>query len=146
MREKLWDWTRQWVWQCREDKAAGAKFKAFHKKHKSHPIEVVDAKPRKLMCWINSKEVDYNRVMVRIRMSDLNEAVKAFLAPAQHGETIVVEDDNGTLQCGITPYVQASATEKAAALAALDQMRKKSGKTMIDLGITESDVDRELQD
>ena len=50
--------------------------------------------------------------MVRIRMSDLNDAVKAFLAPAQHGETIVVEDDNGTLQCGITPYAQASATEK----------------------------------
>ena len=83
--------------------------------------------------------------MVRIRMSDLNDAVKAFLAPAQHGETIVVEDDNGTLQCGITPYVQASATERAAALAALNQLRQKSDKTMSDLGIGESDVDRELQ-
>jgi len=84
--------------------------------------------------------------MVRIRMSDLNDAVKAFLAPAQQGETIVVEDDNGTLQCGITPYAQASATERTAALAALDQLRQKSGTTMSGLGITESDVDRELQD
>jgi hypothetical protein len=83
--------------------------------------------------------------MVRIRMSDLNDAVKAFLAPAQHGETIVVEDDNGTLQCGITPYVQASAKEREAALAALDQLRQKSDKAMSNLGIAESDIDRELQ-
>jgi hypothetical protein len=84
--------------------------------------------------------------MVRIRMSDLNDAVKAFLAPAQHGETIVVEDDNGTLQCGITPYVQASAKEREVALAALDQLRQKSDKAMSNLGIAESDIDRELQD
>jgi hypothetical protein len=84
--------------------------------------------------------------MVRIRMSDLNDAVKAFLAPAQNGETIVVEGDDGTLQCGITPYVQASAGEKQAALAALDRLRQKSNQSMSKLGVTEADIDRELQD
>ena len=54
--------------------------------------------------------------MVRIRLSELDDAVKTFLARAQQGETIVVEDDDGLLQCGVTPYVQTSAAEKQAAL------------------------------
>jgi hypothetical protein len=41
--------------------------------------------------------------MVRIRLSELDDAVKAFLAPAQQGQTIVVEDDAGKVQCGVTP-------------------------------------------
>jgi hypothetical protein len=79
-------------------------------------------------------------------MSELNDAVKAFLAPAQNGETIVVEDDDGQLQCGVTPYVQASVTEKQAALATLARLRQNSAKAMTNNGVTEADVDRELQD
>lgn len=84
--------------------------------------------------------------MVRIRMSDLNDAVKAFLAPAQQGETIVVEDDDGTLQCGVTPYVQHSAGEKQAALESLNRLRQKSAQAMSQQGVSEADIDRELQD
>jgi len=83
--------------------------------------------------------------MVRIRMSDLDEAVKAFLAPAQQGQTIVVEDDAGKLQCGVTPYVQASPTEKQAALATLARLQQKTAESMAQLGVSEADVDRELQ-
>jgi len=84
--------------------------------------------------------------MVRIRLSELDDAVKAFLAPAQNGETIVVEDDDGRLQCGVTPYVQASAAEKQAALTTLSQLRQRSAQSMAQFGVTEADVDRELQD
>lgn len=83
--------------------------------------------------------------MVRIRLSELDDAVKAFLAPAQHGETIVVEDDAGQVQCGITPYVEASIAEKRAALAALDRLQQKSAKNAAQLGVSEADIDRELQ-
>ena len=83
--------------------------------------------------------------MVRIRMSDLDDAVKAFLAPAQQGQTIVVEDDAGKLQCGITPYVQASSAEKQAALAMLNRLQRKAAKNAAQLGVSEADVDRELQ-
>lgn len=83
--------------------------------------------------------------MVRIKLSELDEAVKAFLAPAQQGQTIVVEDDAGKLQCGITPYLQASTEEKQAALAALDRLQQKSAQNMAGLGVTEADVERELQ-
>jgi hypothetical protein len=84
--------------------------------------------------------------MVRIRLSEVDDAVRAFLAPAQRGETIVVEDDNGTLQCGVTPYVQASAVEKQAALAALDRLQQRAAQTVVRFGVSEVDVDRELQE
>ncbi len=84
--------------------------------------------------------------MVRIRLSELDDAVKAFLAPAQQGETIVVEDDNGRLQCGVTPYVQASAADKQAALATLSRLQQKTAQAMARLGVTEADIDQELQD
>jgi len=84
--------------------------------------------------------------MVRIRISQLDEAVKAFLAPAQQGETIVVEDDDGRLQCGVTPYVQVSAAEKQAALEKLQQLRHKTNQAMDRQGIEETDIDRELRD
>ena len=83
--------------------------------------------------------------MVRIRLSELDDAVKAFLAPAQQGQTIVVEDDAGKVQCGITPYVQASQAEKQAALATLNRLQQKSANTTAQLGVSEVDVDRELQ-
>ena len=84
--------------------------------------------------------------MVRIRLRELDDAVRAFLAPAQQGETIVVEDDDGKLQCGVTPYVQASAAEKQAALAVLDRLRQNAAQAMARAGVTEADVDRELRD
>jgi hypothetical protein len=84
--------------------------------------------------------------MVRIRLSELDEIIKAFLAPAQRGETIVVEDENGRLQCGVTPYVQASAAEREAALAALARLQEKSSHSMAQLGVTEADINRELRD
>ena len=39
-------------------KSGGKNFKAMKEKDKNHPVEVVGRKLRKLMSWINSKEVD----------------------------------------------------------------------------------------
>ena len=84
--------------------------------------------------------------MVRFKMSELDEAVKAFLAAAQQGQTIVVEDDAGRPQFGVTPYVEASPADKQAALASLARLQQKSAAKMAELGVGEADVDRELQD
>jgi ketol-acid reductoisomerase len=46
---------KEWI---DEAKSGGAKFKAYREKDKNHPVEVVGKKLRKLMSWINSKEVD----------------------------------------------------------------------------------------
>jgi hypothetical protein len=83
--------------------------------------------------------------MVRIKMSELDETVKAFLAAAQQGQTIVVEDDAGKPQCGITPYIQASPSERQAALATLDRLQQKSAESTAQFGVSEAEVDRELQ-
>ncbi|MCC7473840.1 MAG: ketol-acid reductoisomerase [Pirellulales bacterium] len=45
----------EWI---NEAKSGGAKFKALREKDRNHPIEVVGRKLRKLMSWINAKEVD----------------------------------------------------------------------------------------
>ena len=84
--------------------------------------------------------------MVRFKMSELDEAVKAFLAAAQQGQTIVVEDDAGRPQFGVTPYVEASPADQQAALASLARLQQKSAAKMAELGVSEADVDRELQD
>jgi hypothetical protein len=84
--------------------------------------------------------------MVRIKMSELDKAVQAFLAAAQQGQTIVVEDDAGRPQFGVTPYVEASPTDKQAALASLARLQQKSAAKMAELAVSEADVDRELQD
>jgi ketol-acid reductoisomerase len=46
---------KEWI---AEAKSGGKNFKAMKEKDKNHPVEVVGRKLRKLMSWINSKEVD----------------------------------------------------------------------------------------
>ena len=46
---------KQWI---EEAKSGGKNFKAMKEKDKTHPVEVTGAKLRKLMSWINAKEVD----------------------------------------------------------------------------------------
>jgi ketol-acid reductoisomerase len=46
---------KEWI---NEAKTGGKNFKALREKDKNHPVEVVGRKLRKLMSWINSKEVD----------------------------------------------------------------------------------------
>ena len=46
---------KEWI---AEAKSGGKNFKAFREKDKNHGVEVVGRKLRKLMSWINSKEVD----------------------------------------------------------------------------------------
>ncbi len=46
---------KEWI---AEAKSGGKNFKAMKEKDKNHPVEVVGRKLRKLMSWINAKEVD----------------------------------------------------------------------------------------
>ena len=46
---------KQWI---EEAKSGGKNFKAMKEKDKNHPVEVTGRKLRKLMSWINAKEVD----------------------------------------------------------------------------------------
>jgi ketol-acid reductoisomerase len=46
---------REWI---NEAKSGGANFKRMREQDKNHPVEVTGRKLRKLMSWINAKEVD----------------------------------------------------------------------------------------
>ena len=46
---------KQWI---EEAKSGGNNLKAMKEKDKNHPVGVTGAKLRKLMSWINAKEVD----------------------------------------------------------------------------------------
>jgi ketol-acid reductoisomerase len=46
---------REWI---SEAKSGGANFKAMKQRDKNHEVEVVGRRLRKLMPWINAKEVD----------------------------------------------------------------------------------------
>jgi antitoxin (DNA-binding transcriptional repressor) of toxin-antitoxin stability system len=84
--------------------------------------------------------------MNRVRLSELSEPVRAFLERVRGGESIIVEDDQGQLQCGITPYAEASEQEKQRAMAAMEQLWQHTAKSMAEQGITEEDIDRVLQE
>jgi ketol-acid reductoisomerase len=46
---------KEWI---AENKAGAANFKAMREKDRNHPVEQVGRRLRKLMSWINAKEVD----------------------------------------------------------------------------------------
>ena len=57
----------------------------------------------------------------------------------------MVEDEKGQLQCGITPYFEASPMEKRRAQEDLERIWEKTSQAMEETGVTEEDIDRDLQ-
>ena len=84
--------------------------------------------------------------MKKVRLTELSEPVRSFLEQVKQGESIMVEDDRGELQYGITPYFEASAAEKRRAKASLEGLWEKTGRAMREAGVTEEDIDRDLQE
>ena len=83
--------------------------------------------------------------MKKVRLNELNESVRSFLEQLRDGESIMVEDENGQLQCGITPYFKASAEERRQAWRELEELQDRVAASMQEQGVTEEDVDRLLQ-
>lgn len=84
--------------------------------------------------------------MKKVKFSQLSEPIRSFLEQLDGSESIMVEDDDGTLRCGITPYVEATPSEKRQAQAALEELWEKTGRAMQEAGVTEEDIDRDLQE
>ena len=82
--------------------------------------------------------------MKKVRLSELSEQVRRFLEGVKSGESIAVVDDNGQLQCGVTPYAEAGPEERRRAMASLQELWKTTGPAMKEAGVTEDDVMREL--
>ena len=81
--------------------------------------------------------------MQKLRLSDLSEAVRSWLAGLKD-TSVVIEDDDGHLQYGITPYGMATPEERRAAWESLEQLQLKVGESLRRHGKTEDDVMAEL--
>lgn len=82
--------------------------------------------------------------MRKIRLSELNDAVRAFLADVGADQSVVIEDDQGRIRYGITPYARSTQAERQRAWKDLEQIQLKVADSMQRQGITESDVMDEL--
>jgi hypothetical protein len=82
--------------------------------------------------------------MQRIRLSDLTDAVRSFFTGLNPGQSVVIEDDQGRLQYGVTPYSQATLEEKQRAWKDIERLQAKVGAAMQRAGVTEDDIMRVL--
>ncbi len=78
--------------------------------------------------------------MKKIRLNELSEPVRSFIDEVKGGESIMVVDENGQLQCGITPYFEASPAERERAWERLRELQKRADASMKKHGKTEDDV------
>lgn len=84
--------------------------------------------------------------MKKVQINELSEPIRLFLEQLRDGESIMVEDENGRLQCGITPYFKATNEERQQAWRDLEELQDRVAASMDEQGITEEDVDRLLQE
>ena len=84
--------------------------------------------------------------MKKVRFSELSDAIRSFLAGIEPGETLVVEDDQGRLQYGITPCVEATPEERAAAWERIEKFQQLVGNSTARRNQSEEDLDRVLQE
>lgn len=82
--------------------------------------------------------------MKKVKFSRLSEPVRSFREQLDGSESTMVEADDGTLRCGITPYAEAAPVEKRPAQAALEQLGGNTSRAMQEAGVTEDYVDRDL--
>ena len=84
--------------------------------------------------------------MKTLRFSELSQAVRSFLEEALHGDGVIIEDDTGRVRGSFVPYRDPTPEEERQADASLDRLWQKTGPAMREAGVTEADVDRDLQE
>ena len=78
--------------------------------------------------------------MNKIRIDELSQPVRDFLTQATRDGSVVIVDQDGQLQCGITPYFESTHAEKQQALNSLKELQAKVGKSMEGQGVTEDEM------
>lgn len=82
--------------------------------------------------------------MRKVKLSQLEEAVRGFLDGALQEDGLIVEDDAGRLRGQFVPYRDPTPEEERRADESLERLRQKTGESMQRHGVTEDDIMREL--
>ena len=80
--------------------------------------------------------------MNKVKLSELDEAVRDFLTSALQGDGVIVEDDDGQAQGSLLPYCRPTSEQRQRAEASLERLRQKTGDAMRRHGVTEDDIVR----
>jgi hypothetical protein len=83
--------------------------------------------------------------MKKIRLSEVSEAVRLFVSQALQSGGVEIQDDTGQLRGSFVPYRDPTPEERLRGQAALETLWEKTGAAMQEAGVTEADIDRELQ-
>jgi hypothetical protein len=84
--------------------------------------------------------------MRKVRLAEVNEAVRLFVNQALQSGGVEIEDENGRLRGSFVPYCDPTPDQRQQAQAQLKKLWEKTSRAMQEAGVTEADIDRELQD
>ena len=84
--------------------------------------------------------------MRTIRITELSKAIRGFVAEAFQGGGLVIEDETGRLRGTFVPYRDPTPEEQRQADVSLKRLWQKTSQAMKDAGVTEADIDRDLQE
>jgi hypothetical protein len=84
--------------------------------------------------------------MKRIQLAEVSEAVRMFVTQALQSGGVEIEDENGRLRGTFVPYRDPTPDQRRRAQAKLEELWETTRRAMQEAGVTEEDIDRELQD
>jgi hypothetical protein len=84
--------------------------------------------------------------MRKVRLAEVSEAVRLFVDQALQSGGVEIEDESGRLRGSFVPYRDPTPDQRRQAQAQLEKLWKKTSRAMHEAGVTEADIDRELQD
>jgi hypothetical protein len=83
--------------------------------------------------------------MDTVRLSEVNEEVRLFLQQALESGGVEIQDESGRTRGSFVPYRDPTPDEWWQAQVELQQLWQKTAPAMQDAGVSEADIDRDLQ-
>jgi hypothetical protein len=84
--------------------------------------------------------------MNTVRLTEVSEAVRVFLNQVLQGDGAVIEDEAGRTRGQFVPYRDPTPNEERRANESLKRLHEKTTEAMARHGVTEEDIDRDLQE
>lgn len=84
--------------------------------------------------------------MKKVRLTELNRSVQIFLKQVLQTEGVEIEDETGRTRGTLVPYRDPTVEEEKRADASLARLWEKTERAMNTAGVTEEDIDRDLQE
>ena len=84
--------------------------------------------------------------MKKIRLPEVSRAVRRFLGEVLQSNGVVIEDEDGRVRGEFVAYRDPTAEEERRADESLKRLWKHTSQAMQEAGVTEEDIDRDLQE